>query len=99
MPSTCCSSGPPSPSKIIFKGSDVFMDKWCSAHGAERVLDVRALKKSCIHFAHPDGKMIPFESCNLLYRSGEQLATIRAGIAQQTAQRKGASKVIPIGAA
>jgi hypothetical protein len=61
-------------------------------------LDVRALKKSCIHFAQPDGKMIPFESYNLLYRSGEQLATIRASIAQQTAQRKGVRKVIPIGA-
>ncbi|MFB9243366.1 radical SAM protein [Massilia antarctica] len=61
-------------------------------------LDVRALKKSCIHFALPDGKMIPFESYNLLYRGGEQLAEIRASIAQQTAQRKGARKVIPIGA-
>ncbi|NHZ82999.1 radical SAM protein [Massilia sp. CCM 8695] len=61
-------------------------------------LDVRALKKSCIHFALPDGKMIPFESYNLLYRGGEQLAEIRASIAQQTAQRKGPRKVIPIGA-
>ena len=33
-------------------------------------LDLRALKKSCIHFARPDGKLIPFESFNLLYRDG-----------------------------
>jgi hypothetical protein len=33
-------------------------------------LDVRALKKSCIHFALPDGRLVPFESYNLLYRAG-----------------------------
>jgi uncharacterized radical SAM superfamily Fe-S cluster-containing enzyme len=33
-------------------------------------LDIRALKKSCIHFAQPDGRMIPFESHNLFYRDG-----------------------------
>jgi uncharacterized radical SAM superfamily Fe-S cluster-containing enzyme len=33
-----------------------------------RNLDLRALKKSCIHFAQPDGTMIPFESYNLFYR-------------------------------
>ena len=31
-------------------------------------LDIRSLKKSCIHFATPDGKLIPFESYNLFYR-------------------------------
>ncbi len=34
-------------------------------------MDIRALKKSCIHFARPDGQMIPFEAYNLFYR-GEQ---------------------------
>lgn len=51
-------------------------------------LDVRALKKSCIHFAQPDGKMVPFESYNLLYRSPARLAAIRNSIAAQTAQRR-----------
>jgi uncharacterized radical SAM superfamily Fe-S cluster-containing enzyme len=51
-------------------------------------LDVRALKKSCIHFAQPDGKMVPFESYNLLYRSPGRLKAIRNSIAAQTAQRK-----------
>jgi 7,8-dihydro-6-hydroxymethylpterin dimethyltransferase len=59
-------------------------------------LDVRALKKSCIHFAQPDGKMIPFESYNLLYRSGSQLEAIRRSIAAQTAQRVISSRAIPI---
>lgn len=36
-------------------------------------LDLRALKKSCIHFALPDGRLIPFEAYNLFYR-GERAA-------------------------
>ena len=31
-------------------------------------LDIRALKKSCIHMARPDGRLIPFESHNIFYR-------------------------------
>lgn len=33
-------------------------------------MDIRALKKSCIHIAQPDGRLIPFESYNLFYREG-----------------------------
>ncbi len=33
-------------------------------------MDIRALKKSCIHIVQPDGRMIPFESHNLFYRDG-----------------------------
>ena len=50
-------------------------------------LDVRALKKSCIHFAQPNGTMIPFEAYNLLYRSGGKLDAIRETIAGQRMQR------------
>ncbi|HJV67833.1 radical SAM protein [Ideonella sp.] len=42
-----------------------------------RGLDIRALKKSCIHFAQPDGRMIPFESHNLFYRD-ERALTLAA---------------------
>ena len=31
--------------------------------------DVRAMKKSCVHIAQPDGRIIPFESFNLFYRN------------------------------
>ncbi len=32
-------------------------------------LDVRSVKKSCIHFVHPvDGRLIPFDTYNLFYR-------------------------------
>jgi hypothetical protein len=51
-------------------------------------LDVRALKKSCIHFALPDGRLVPFESYNLLYRDGRRLDGIRAGIAADFARRR-----------
>lgn len=46
--------------------------------------DVRSVKRSCIHIAHPDGRVIPFDTFNLFYRpgsSGEQrLAEIQADI-------------------
>ena len=32
-------------------------------------LDLRALKKSCVHIVRPDGRLIPFEAFNLFYRS------------------------------
>ena len=56
-------------------------------------LDIRALKKSCIHMARPDGRMIPFESYNLFYRDGLEtgpLAQIRSELAAQHAQRRAA---------
>jgi 7,8-dihydro-6-hydroxymethylpterin dimethyltransferase len=52
-------------------------------------LDIRALKKSCIHIAQPDGRLIPFESFNVFYRDERtrKLQTIRQEIAASTAQR------------
>jgi uncharacterized radical SAM superfamily Fe-S cluster-containing enzyme len=53
-------------------------------------LDLRALKKSCIHFAQPDGQLIPFESFNLFYRGSrmEQTKKIREEIAMNISKRK-----------
>ncbi len=31
-------------------------------------LDIRSVKKSCVHIAHEDGRIIPFDTYNLLYR-------------------------------
>ncbi len=49
-------------------------------------LDIRALKKSCIHIAQPDGTLIPFEAYNLFYRDDQQdtLKQLRAEIANRT---------------
>ena len=53
-------------------------------------LDIRALKKSCIHMALPDGRMVPFESHNLFYRDGRQalLDQIRGELDAQHALRR-----------
>ncbi|HEY6927090.1 MAG TPA: hypothetical protein VI653_26670, partial [Steroidobacteraceae bacterium] len=41
-----------------------FIDAWS--------FDARAMKKSCVHIAQPDGKLMPFEAFNLLYRDGRR---------------------------
>ncbi|MBS0355591.1 MAG: radical SAM protein [Proteobacteria bacterium] len=53
-------------------------------------LDLRALKKSCVHMVQPDGRMIPFEAYNLFYRGdrAQHLAQIRTEIAADTQQRR-----------
>jgi len=40
-----------------------FLDAWN--------FDVRSVKRSCIHIMHPDGRVIPFDTYNLFYRSNE----------------------------
>jgi uncharacterized radical SAM superfamily Fe-S cluster-containing enzyme len=33
--------------------------------------DVRSVKKTCVHIAHPDGqRLIPFDTYNMFYRDG-----------------------------
>jgi uncharacterized radical SAM superfamily Fe-S cluster-containing enzyme len=45
--------------------------------------DVRSVKKSCIHIAHPDGKrLIPFDTYNMFYR-GELESTRLAGLRRE----------------
>jgi uncharacterized radical SAM superfamily Fe-S cluster-containing enzyme len=53
-------------------------------------LDIRALKKSCIHFATPEGQMVPFEAYNLFYREGKKamLEAIRKQLKQSHQGRK-----------
>jgi uncharacterized radical SAM superfamily Fe-S cluster-containing enzyme len=41
-----------------------FIDAWD--------FDVRAIKKSCVHIVHKDGRMIPFETMNLFYRDEKE---------------------------
>jgi len=58
-------------------------------------LDIRALKKSCIHIAQPDGRLIPFESFNLFYRDDNvhKLEALRSQIAAATHARLHAPEV------
>ncbi|MEY2689990.1 MAG: hypothetical protein RL375_4190, partial [Pseudomonadota bacterium] len=64
-------------------------------------MDIRALKKSCIHFALPDGRMIPFETYNLFYRdeAGSGLAEIRAELDEQVERRRAMTAKSPRDAA
>lgn len=41
-----------------------FIDAWD--------FDVRAIKKSCVHIVHKDGRVIPFETMNLFYRDDKE---------------------------
>ena len=41
-----------------------FIDAWD--------FDVRAIKKSCVHIVHKDGRIIPFETMNLFYRDDKE---------------------------
>jgi 7,8-dihydro-6-hydroxymethylpterin dimethyltransferase len=34
--------------------------------------DVRAIKKSCVHIVHKDGRVVPFETMNLFYRDDKE---------------------------
>lgn len=43
-----------------------FMDAWS--------MDLRSLKRSCVHIVHPDGRLIPFDTYNVLYRDTIPLA-------------------------
>ncbi|MBI5363928.1 MAG: radical SAM protein [Planctomycetes bacterium] len=58
-------------------------------------LDVRSVKKSCVHIVHPeDGRLIPFETYNLFYRGGlehERLAPLRAEVEPFAACAEGAT--------
>jgi uncharacterized radical SAM superfamily Fe-S cluster-containing enzyme len=47
-----------------------------------QAFDLRSIKKTCVHIAHPDGeRLIPFDTYNLFYRAGleeSRLAPLRA---------------------
>lgn len=54
-------------------------------------LDMRALKKSCIHMAQADGRLIPFEAYNIFYRDDRatRLAAIRETLVGTFARQVG----------
>jgi len=58
-----------------------------------RSLDIRALKRSCIHIARPDGRLIPFEAYNIFYRDEQAsgLAALRSALAPALTEHAGAS--------
>jgi uncharacterized radical SAM superfamily Fe-S cluster-containing enzyme len=47
--------------------------------------DVRAIKKSCVHIVHKDGRIIPFETMNLFYRDSKEVYLKKLQALNQTA--------------
>lgn len=73
----CCFPDLRLPAQLGYK--DVFrvlIMQFIDAHS----FDLRSVKKTCVHIAHPDGRIIPFDTYNLFYRDGleqTRLAPIR----------------------
>jgi 7,8-dihydro-6-hydroxymethylpterin dimethyltransferase len=77
----CCLPGVAAPASLTYENVFrviimQFIDAWS--------FDLRSIKKTCVHIAHPDGqRLIPFDTYNMFYRDGlEQsvLAPLRAEI-------------------
>jgi 7,8-dihydro-6-hydroxymethylpterin dimethyltransferase len=55
-----------------------FMDAWN--------MDLRSLKRSCVHIVDPDGRLIPFETYNLFHRNG--IVRQKPAVAQEAVYSK-----------
>ncbi|MGB8703045.1 MAG: hypothetical protein WCD18_26815, partial [Thermosynechococcaceae cyanobacterium] len=63
----CCLPLMPAPEGITYENIfRVMVVQFMDAYN----FDVRSIKRSCIHIAHPDGRIIPFDTYNLFYREG-----------------------------
>lgn len=73
----CCLPGIAAPSLSYENVFRVLIVQFIDAHSFE----TRSIKKTCVHIAQPDGRMIPFDTFNLFYRDGlaeSRLAPLRA---------------------
>jgi hypothetical protein len=75
--------------KMVVEQSDVFREEDlipvpCHPHALCMAYAIKLpVKKSCIHIAHPDGRLIPFDTYNLFYRDDleqTRLAPIREAV-------------------
>jgi uncharacterized radical SAM superfamily Fe-S cluster-containing enzyme len=63
----CCLPAVPVPSGITYENVfRVMIVQFLDPYN----FDVRSVKRSCIHIAHPDGRIIPFDTYNMFYREG-----------------------------
>lgn len=75
----CCLPQVQAPAELGYKNVfRVLIMAFIDAHS----FDLRAVKKSCVHIAQPDGKIIPFDTFNLFYRNDKAayLEKLRAEI-------------------
>jgi uncharacterized radical SAM superfamily Fe-S cluster-containing enzyme len=73
----CCLPGIVAPSTLGYKNVfRILINHFIDAHSFE----TRSIKKTCVHIAQPDGRMIPFDTFNLFYRDAlpqQRLAPLR----------------------
>ena len=72
----CCLPQLEIPSEISYKNIFriiimEFLDKYN--------FDVRSVKRTCVHIAHLDGRIIPFDTYNMFYRNGTDVAALSRG--------------------
>jgi uncharacterized radical SAM superfamily Fe-S cluster-containing enzyme len=79
----CCLPQVQAPAELGYKNVfRILIMAFIDAHS----FDLRAVKKSCVHIAQPDGKLIPFDTFNLFYRDERAalLEKLRAEINRET---------------
>jgi uncharacterized radical SAM superfamily Fe-S cluster-containing enzyme len=73
----CCLPGIGGPTSLTYENVfRILILQFLDAHSFE----TRSVKKSCIHIAQPDGRLIPFDTFNLFYRDQREkllLPTLR----------------------
>jgi len=73
----CCLPGVPVPAGLTYDNVfRVTVVEFLDAHN----FCLAGVKRSCVHFVTPEGKIIPFDTYNLLYRDG-RIEGVRASLA------------------
>ena len=89
----CCLPKVIAPAELSYKNIfRVLSVQFLDAHA----FDVRSVKKTCIHIAHPDGRLIPFDTYNLFYR--DNLEQTRLAPLRSLSNRAAISKSLGAGA-
>jgi len=80
----CCLPQFPVPGHVSYDNIfRVIIMKFMDAHD----LDIRSVKKTCVHIVHPDGRLIPFDTYNLFYRDDLERTRLEPLRRQQDAWR------------
>jgi len=69
----CCLPKVEAPTNLTYDNIfRIIIMQFLDAHN----FDVRSVKKTCVHIAHPDGRIIPFDTYNMFYRDAEKQETL-----------------------
>jgi uncharacterized radical SAM superfamily Fe-S cluster-containing enzyme len=69
----CCLPKVQAPTNLTYDNIfRIIIMQFLDAHN----FDVRSVKKTCVHIAHPDGRIIPFDTYNMFYRDSQKQETL-----------------------